>query len=268
MFMLAACAKEVPDSKVLATVNGSDITEYELEQTILRTLKIDNTAQVNGELRNNVLKTMVLSRVIQQTAEEKLDQEKKHSIEAQVQSYREDLYLKAYLQEFSPPRPATPEMIQKFYEQNLERFGGGQTIYYEMIAGVTSNSSADDGRLMRTLERAGQSTEWRKYSAQLLQQGLPVRFSQGEASDAILHSRLRDVMQHMEVGDVSPVVLVDGNPYVVRVKDIIEKTPEPLEHVSAEIRRLLVPVQLKNALEDVSDALIKQSDIQYKKTEL
>ncbi|MFL0799470.1 MAG: peptidyl-prolyl cis-trans isomerase [Agarilytica sp.] len=265
--ILVSCGKKIPEGQVLVTVNGSNITEYELEQTMRRTLRIENVEQVNHDLRSNILKTMVLSRVVLQSAEEKLDQKKKYELDIQAQAYREDLYLKAYLQQFSPPRPATVEMIRDFYDQNPERFGGGTVHSYEMLTGVTKSDGADSSKVMLALNNSAKALDWRQYMNQLLKQGVPVRYSQGESSDAILHERLRLAMQNMKVGDVSSVVLVDGKPYVIRIKDVKENVPEPLEKVSNEIRRALLPIQLKQSLETISNKLMNQSNIHYKDPE-
>ncbi len=257
------CKQESYESPVLVTVNGSVITQAELDQTLQRTLRIQNPDQVDEKLRKNILDTMVLSRVVTQAAEKQLDQAKQDELQMKIQMFREDLFLKAYLQKFSPPRPPTMQMIREYYTNNPEKFGGRSIHDYEMLAGVNKNDESKRVEIMQMFAKANKAADWRQYASQLLKQGVQVRYSQGQARDPILHERLRTTIKSMQKGDVSPVVLVDGAPFVLRIKAIRTVDPQPLEHVSADIRRSLLPIQLKKSLEKISSELMSQANIQY-----
>jgi hypothetical protein len=263
--VLSACGGS-PGDRVLATVNGSRITQAELEQAVKRATGAD-LQHVDPALQRNILETMVLSRLIARQAERKLGDDKRRELEIQASMHRDDLYVRAYLQEFAPPQPLTAEMIRGYYEKHPEQFGGGRVQQYEMLAGVTNNDESKRQRLMQAFAKAAQVKDWRRHAGQLLQQGLPLRYSRGESRDRVLHERLKQAMASLQKGETSPVVLVDGDPYLIRVTEVQNAEPRPLAEVSSDIRRMLVPQQLKEALDKVSGELMKSADIKYTEKE-
>jgi hypothetical protein len=56
---------------------------------------------------------------------------------------------------------------------------------------------------------------------------------------------------------------VQGKPYIVRLLKQEQRAPKPLAEVSAEIRKALVPVKLKGAINEVAEDLMKTSNVEY-----
>jgi hypothetical protein len=51
--------------------------------------------------------------------------------------------------------------------------------------------------------------------------------------------------------------------YIVRIIDEKQIAPRPLPEVSAEIRRILLPVQLKKAVKQASDQVLQTTEVIY-----
>ena len=58
-------------------------------------------------------------------------------------------------------------------------------------------------------------------------------------------------------------VFIDGVPNLIRVVDERSATPKPLADVSADIRKILAPLQLRAAVRKASDEIVAASEIIY-----
>lgn len=260
--VLTSCDKSGDGSPVLAVINGEKITGVQLEQTLAR-LMGNNVSKADEAARRNVLESMVLSRVIYQHAQNKLDAEKVKSLESEVADYREQLYIKAYLQQYAPPEPITSQMVRDYYESHPERFGEGTVRDFEMLSSVIRGDTGSRDELIKKLEQAKTAADWKALAGVLAGSGMPVRYGRGRSDDKVLHERLRQALQTLQQGESSAVILLDGNPHILRVTAVETTPPQPLETVSQDIRRALVPVQLKKALDEIADKLLAGADIEY-----
>lgn len=260
---LSGCDKPGDESSALAVVSGEKITEAQLEQTLARLMGAEHINTVDEAVRQNVLESMVLSRVIYQHAREKLDEEKVQALEAEIVDYREQLYIKAYLQQYAPPEPITSQMVRDYYESHPENFGGGTVHDFEMLSSVIKGDTGNRDELIKKLEQAKTTADWKALAGKLAASGLPLRYGRGRSDDKVLHERLQQALQSLQQGESSAVILLDGNPHILRVTAVETLASKPLESVSQDIRRSLVPAQLKKALDEVADGLLTGADIEY-----
>ena len=73
---------------------------------------------------------------------------------------------------------------------------------------------------------------------------------------------LKRLVSSTKAGEVSPIHVLD-NITIVRV--ISEKTldPKPLDQVSAEIRKKLAPIQVRDAIKKTKEELLKSTKVVY-----
>ena len=88
-------------------------------------------------------------------------------------------------------------------------------------------------------------------------------YQNAEARKGLLNKHLEQLINSLEVGQVSDVSFVDGNLIVVRVTGISQLAPKPLSEVSADIRKTLAPLQLKKAVKKASQEAIAGAEVKY-----
>ena len=252
------------DDVVLARVSGDPITLYDLEQTIRSTLGASTAGRLDEAGRKKVLESLVASRAIARVQEAEMSPEEIAVIDKKTRAYREQLIVKQYLAKHVAPQPVSSEMVREYYEAHPERFGGRQIRKYEMITGGPKLRSGDRDNLITALSKANENSDWQHWVNELKEKGYPVSFRRGLVTDKVLHPRLEKLMKDLKTGEYSNLIFIKGAPYVVRIVEDKQLPPPPLDKVSDEIRRALVPVQLKKAVKQASEQVLAKSEVVYK----
>jgi hypothetical protein len=251
------------DDVVLAKVNGSAITGYDLEMAITTTLGEQSAARLDDSGRRKVLESLVAARAIAQNQEATLTFEERAVLGKKVAAYEEQLLVKQYLAVNASPEPVTQEMVRGYYNAHPERFGGKTIRRYEMITSDRKLKSAERDRLMTALTGPAEKADWGQWVNMLQQQGHPVVYRQGQAAEKALNPRLRQVMGNLKKDEASNLVFIQGDVYVVRILEEQTIAPRPLSEVSAQIRKALLPVQLKKAVKQASEKVLATTDVVY-----
>ena len=251
------------DNIVLARVNGSPITKYELEQAIRKTLGRRSANLLDDSGRQKVLESLVASRAIAQVQAADLLPEDQAALDKKVQAYREELLVMRYLAKHAPPQPVTKEMVREYYESHPERFGGKTIRTYEMIASKRTLKREERDALINVVSKPGEKKDWKKWVKTLQKQGYPVAYRKGQVSEKLLQAQLRELMRPLKKGETSQLSFVKGIAYVVRIVDEKQIASRPLSEVSAQIRKSLVPVELKNAVKTASDQVLGKAEVVY-----
>jgi len=251
------------DDIVLARVAGDPITLYDLEQTIRSTLGDATAGRLDEAGRKKVLESLVASRAIARVQEAEMTAEEIAAIDKKTRAFREQLIVKQYLAKHVSPQPVSSEMVREYYEAHPERFGGSQIRKYEMITGDPKLKSAERDNLITELGKAMEHADWQSWVNDLKEKGYPVSFRRGLATDKVLHPRLEKLMKDLKTGEISNLIFIKGVPYVVRIVEDKQLPPQPLDKVSDEIRRALVPVQLKKAVKQASEQVLAKSKVVY-----
>ena len=71
-------------------------------------------------------------------------------------------------------------------------------------------------------------------------------------------------MKNLKTAETSNLIFIKGNPYVVRIVEDKQVPPRPLNKVSDQIRKALVPVQLKKAVKQASGQVLAKIEVIYK----
>lgn len=265
---LAACShkapKEVPGAnQVLATVDGSPITQFDVDRTAVRLLGPQSLSDMSDTTRHKVLESLVLSRAIAQSEAQQLDPAARYSVDKQVQDFREQLLVKRYLKDHANPKPVTEEMIVGYYDKHPEQFGGGIHKRYQMLLVTRNLSEMERHAVLKAYASAAKQGDWKRYASSLVRQKLPVGEQQGVTSAPLPNKALDDVLDKLDAGKVSSITFVDGRPYLLRVMNTFTTKPRPLNDVRAQIRRELLPVRIKQALDEVSKQVLGKAKVKY-----
>jgi hypothetical protein len=253
------------DDIVLVRVNGDAITRYDLDQTIRSTLGATSAGRLDEAGRQKVLESLVASQAIAQSQEADLSAEDQAVLAKKVQAYREQLLVKQYLVRHTAPQPVTGEMVREYYQAHPERFGARTIRTYEMLTGRRKLKTEERDALIQVLKTAADKNDWKQWVGKLQGQGYPIEYRRGRVVEKILHSRLYQLMQPLKKGQASQLTFIEGTAYTVRIVDERRIAPRPLNEVSAEIRKALVPVQLKKSVKLASQQVMKTADVVYEK---
>ena len=118
---LGACGKKSPDdSKVLASVNGENITEKDYED-YLRARQAQQPPIPDKDKEKKVVLDEMVNRVllVHSAVDQKVDQEL--DVYFQIKRQRENVLARAMLRKYLKDNPISDEEVQKRFEQEMEK---------------------------------------------------------------------------------------------------------------------------------------------------
>jgi hypothetical protein len=251
-----------PFDEPVAIVNGTTITLAEIDMVAKRSLGELAIGSVQRAAYPRLVDAAVRSRAISMAAEHELSEVDKKSLERELAAYREQLLVRQYLSRHNPPKPVTTEMALHYYKHYPERFGGGMERRYELVGATRALSSDERTRLLAKLSDSTAQRDWKQWSDELQKSGYPVTFLAATSGDKVLHPKLRTLLDGLKNGTDSPVVFIEGRPYVGRVAGEDTRAPKPFDTVREEIERLLVPAQVSVAVEQAAQDVLKSSKVE------
>lgn len=274
MLTITACSEKdkaettkapvVDASEVVATVNGESITSTELELAIERTLGSNAGLFMTDELANKLLQSLVASKAIAQKSEALLSAEELIMLDLKAKAFKEELLVKAYLEQNVTPQPVSAEMVKKYYLDNPSKFGGGSIKQFEYIQ-VQIPVKEDASKVVNALNKLSGHSDWVESADEIKtsQSSWTVSYKSASLNPNDLNEPLKALVSDTNVGEVAPLG-VNGLVYTL-VKVVSEKplALKPLAEVSAEIRKTLAPLQLKQAVKQISDNALKEAVVTY-----
>ena len=132
-----------------------------------------------------------------------------------------------------------------------------------MIASDGKLGEKDRDKVLAALQTPHKENNWVKLVQRLKKKGLPVVYRSGQAAAGVLQARLRDLMQPLAPGQASALTLIKGVAYVVRITEEKKIPAQPLNQVSARIRKMLLPIQLKKAVKQASENVLAEAEVEY-----
>ncbi len=257
----------VATAQVLATVNGEPITQVDVDFMISRTFSGAEQLFFDEKMQAKVLESLVASTAMRQAMVSELSADQLKEIENKAKAYKEELFVKEYLVKNAAPEPVSTQMVKEYYDQYPEEFGGGVSKVFEMLA--TPSKSTDEARnqfLIAAKELGGDKNTSgdKSWQAVAKQNANSVVYSRSTSRPGLLAPKLASVLSGLSAGEASEVVMVDGSPHLIRVLEQKKLAAQPLNTVSAEIRKKLAAIQLKKAVKKASNQVIKQAAVEYR----
>lgn len=247
---------------VLAKVSGKPITQYDVDQLGRRTLGELGGHSVRASAQAKLLESLIQSRAIAVAAEKELNPLEKLALQRELDSYRDQLLVRRYVEKHAPPAPVTPEMVTEYYRTHPERFGGKAHRLCEIVGASRDLTPDERNSVMKALREAERERDWSAWSSALVKHGLPVSLTSTSDDDQLLHAKLGELLRSLKVQVPSQVTLISGRPYVARITGEERAQPRPLAEVRGEIERLLSPAQLSAALERVGKDARKTVEVE------
>ena len=247
----------------LVTVAGEPITDVEFDAYLNKLFGEDRAATIPEEARKQALESMVMARAVAQAAAKELSVEDRRRLDAQVDNYRDQLLLTGYMRAHVTPEPVSSAMVEAYYKQHPERFGGSKVRTFEMIIASGAMQEVQRNKLLEALRDNADQKDWPGVVIKLRKKGMSLDYRKGVADDALLDERLRSVVMSVPVTQRSEPGLLNRRPFIIRVLGEQERPPRPLEQVSSDIRRALAAIQVKEAVKEATDPIMKRTEVKY-----
>lgn len=252
------------DNTILATVNDTKISQADLNFAMLETLGSNNVSLLGAEGENKFLQSMVASKSMAILSFSSLTKSERHNLQNKIAAYKEQLLVKRYLKNTIVPEPVTTKMVEDYYLQHPEKFGAENIFDFSVIQikNLTENMRALAVRLLN--EKVDGISDLNAISMKLKQSDINAELVFKRASKTQLKTGKEfQILFNLKEGEVSKVYFIDFQPRLIKVEKITTLPPKPLHEVSLEIRKSLVPVQLKRSVKEASEKALEQTKIIY-----
>lgn len=269
LLLMPACKKEdqqkkaSSEPKILAEVNGSIITADDLDLYIESSVGRETSDKMDGTARKKALEGLVLSRIMAQSMEKKLDAKEKTALERKVAAYREQQLVKKYIMDEIPPSPVTKEMIEEYYRGNPEKFGAMNLRKYEILGSEISSMGNDKSSVLDSLTALSKEQDWKKAAASQQGKTLKLNYADGWSNSAGIDPNIANLVSSLESGKASGVTFINSKPCVVRVIEEKKTQAKPLGSVEESIRKSLLATQVSNAVKSAKEDLLKKAQVKY-----
>ena len=256
-----AAPPSLPSSDVLATVNGENITEQDVEFMIGRTFSSSDRLFDSQQFREKVLQSLIASKAMRQSITKELSTDEQQELQQKIVAYSEELYVKEYLTQHATPDPVTTAMVTDYYEKNLEQFGGGELKSIEILKANNKITETEREQLLTALPAIRQAIDWQKYAQSAT---LRLSYLRSKVQPKLLEPALEIAAKKLSQGDASDIIFIDSIPHIIRVVAIDKIPAKPLSAVSASIRKKLAALQLKKAVKKASEFAIANAKVERK----
>lgn len=264
VFLTAHAEIKLPgDEQVLATVNGSEITAYDVEHVVEYRLGRQVKDQLDDAGRENILKSLVASRAMAVVGESTMNPTQLAELDKKVNLYREELLVKYYLDRNIALEPVSESMIEDYYAEHLHEFGYKMLKRFELIKSLGSATAKMQSYWRDQFDRLASTEDWEAAAAAMNKSGYAVNYKELEADPRQLESPLKELLTETVIGTASAVIEADGHFYRLRVLSKREIPAKPLAEVRAEIRKKLSPIQLKKAVQEANEQVLQEVTVNY-----
>ena len=113
------------------------------------------------------------------------------------------------------------------------------------------------------MAKAAEQKDWAAFAKELKSHGVPVAHVSGPGEEELLDTRLKSSLSTLGTQQTSPLIFIEGKAYVLRVVELEEVPPRPLNEVSQQIEAALTPLQLKKSLEKAGATALAASKVRY-----
>ncbi len=251
------------DSRVLATVNGSAITRYDLNVGLKSGIGKYVGEKPSKDVRRKVLESLVQSRLLSKVQEKKLSQKESIQLDKLVEAYREKLLVQMYLNKSAFFTAVTDEQIAQFYGEHPDQFGASVKVKYELLTTQRELAVSERNTVLQQLSDASKISDWRTWAKQDVVKSLSVNYRRGVSTSKNLNKKLRQIAAVLKEGEVSDIAIIENRAYLLRAISVERTSPEPLIQVKPRIRALLEAMQLKTALERAVKSEMKTAKITF-----
>lgn len=256
---------------VLATIDGVEIRESQLETVIVNMFGEYKAAQMDAQSRNRVLDSMLAGYALSKMALVNLPEKNIKTIEEKTRRYRENLLINTYMLTKMDASDLSSEKIKSYYEANLDKFGKQAVKEYQLLTTRTELAEESRDKYLAVISNYINNEKLPKKLLaikQLLEkqpelQNYDVQLHSGVLHKNLLNPHLYTFINAQALNEVSEITFINNKPYLVIItaeKTINAKT---LSEVRDTIRKSLILKQLQQTIKEHSADALTKSNIVY-----
>lgn len=252
-------AEAKKEGQVLAEVNGGSITTGDFNRELKNLPEYLKSMADTPQGRKEMLDTMVIRELIlQQAGKDGLD--KGAEIEEKLQDLKKRIIVEAFLKKKVETESKVSDAdMQKFYEQNKEKFKSGEQMKASHIL-VKSEKEAKD--LLAKLKAGGNFEELAKKNSvdsSASKGGDLGWFGKGSMVPAFEKTAMT-----LKEGQISDVVKSDFGYHIIKLTGKRAAGIRPLEEVKDQIKGAIMPSKQQEIFQKIKEELKKSAKITVK----
>lgn len=251
----------VDTDKVLAEVNSSLIYQSDLDEAIRRSLSSLSASDITDEIRVKVLDSLIGQRALALASEKLATPDDQATIERQTKAYREELFVKLYLQAHVEPMPVSADMVQDYYKKHPDEFAGETKVQFEYLATTREINEEERASLFKRLEKFSFKADWQQLAGEMSAAGMPVQYKTATMNVNLIEEPLRSLIKSVEPQQITPVKQQNGLFYIAKLVSREAGQIKALAEVSNEIRQKLAPVQMRGQVKKAIDEALSSSKV-------
>lgn len=244
----------VDTGKPVAYVNDTPITTGQVDYMATKFGLNPERLAKQPDAKVKIRQTLVNSRAMALLADSGMDKQARKELELAVAAYREELLVHRYLKAHVVPEPVGAELVEQYYRDHPDEFGGGTEKNFELLRAPDGLEEGERNTLIRKISEASKVKNWKALASQL---GENVTYRKASARVEVLEEPLKSLVRTTVPGNVSALNASKG---IMIVRVTSEKTlpPRALTEVSSDIRKRLAPMKLKEAVKKAAENAITQ----------
>ena len=247
------------EGQVLAEVNGASITTGDFNRELKNLPEYLKAMADTPEGRKEMLDTMVIRELIlQQATKDGLD--KGADIEEKLKDLKKRLIVESFLKKKVETESQVSDAdLQKFYEQNKEKFKTGEQIRASHILVKTETEAKD---ILAKIKAGGNFEELAKKSSvdsSAAKGGDLGWFGKGSMVPVFEKAALA-----LKEGQVSDVVKSDFGFHIIKLTGKRPAGIRPLEEVKDQIKGAIMPTKQQEVFQKIKEELKKSAKIAIK----
>jgi peptidyl-prolyl cis-trans isomerase C len=247
------------EGKVLAEVNGGSITTADFSRELKNLPEYLKAMADTPEGRKEMLDTMVIRELIlQQASKDGLD--KGAEIEEKLQDLKKRLIVESFLKKKVETESQVSDAdLQKFYEQNKDKFKADEQIKASHILVKTEKEAKD---VQAQIKAGGNFEELaKKYSADssAAKGGDLGWFGKGSMVPVFEKAAMA-----LKEGQVSDIVKSDFGFHIIKLTGKRAAGVRPLEEVKEQIKGAIMPQKQQEVFQKIKEELKKSAKITVK----
>lgn len=258
----ASCSQEPSNSKsALAMVNGQPIYQEHVD-IMLAKFPREAVAAAGDDIERKILESLVRAKAVAEMAKTTMTDSELDRLRLKAELYQDELLAAEYLSDSASIEPVSSVMVREYYEQNKQRYSLGEQVTIEYLQSESGLEEDDKRSVMQKMSSVDSDADWKQYQQSLGKERVPVFFRNTTIKASLLASPLDSIVASLEPGQASAVFYGDTL-YRVRLLSQESLGYRSLAEVSGEIRRKLAPVQMRKAVEQVSDKALESVTVEY-----
>ncbi len=247
------------EGKVLAEVNSGTITTGDFDRELKNLPEYLKSMAETPQGRKEMLETMVIRELIlQQASKDGID--KGADIEEKLQDLKKRLIVEAFLKKkVEAESKVSDEDMQKFYQQNKEKFKSGDQIKASHILVKTEKEAKE---ILAQIKGGGNFEELAKKSSvdsSATKGGDLGWFGKGSMVPAFEKAALA-----LKEGQISEIVKSDFGFHIIKLTGKRAAGIRPFEEVKDQIKGAIMPTKQQEVFQKIKDELKKSAKVSIK----